>query len=602
MIPIASANNITIDNSTSIQDNVNAAFDDDIIYLDSGNYKESGIEIDKNITLEGKGSAGDVIIDGENKNAIIKINSVSDVKIKNITFTNGFNTENGGVIECLGGGHVTLENCRFISNSAYGYGGCIFVEGINHQNANLRQYGLLNIINCTFTDNYALVDGGAFDSKITDVYVRDSIFERNTAGRDGGALAVYGMGTTTVENSIFKNNTAEEWAGGLHNWLGKLVVINSTVINNTAGTYGGAFYSCGELTVTKSKIINNTAKDTAGLVYAHKEEPKVNPVLIFNDNEIVGNTAPNVDLVYYMPNIEPNKSNFDNNYWGNISPNSTNWNDEFITNNVTGNPASWYELADTTIISCDSTRAYNSGYDFMASFTNKFNQSLADTAVTVKVNDKSYNMTTDCEGNVKLNLKLAVGSYSIVLINPITGQNATNTLEILPRIIGNKDLSKDYLDSKTYKAQIIGDDGTPVKAGVSVNIVLNGVKSTVKTDKNGYITKTINLVAGKYKISADYKGYKVSNKVTVKQILKSKNVSVKVKKTINLQATLKYSNGKVLKNKKVKFIFKGKTYTAKTNKKGIAKVSIKNKFKAGKYTVKIQYEKQTIKQTVKIKK
>ncbi len=97
--------------------------------------------------------------------------------------------------------------------------------------------------------------------------------------------------------------------------------------------------------------------------------------------------------------------------------------------------------------------------------------------------------------------------------------------------------------------------------------------------------------------------------ITVKQILKSKKV-VKIKKNAKkavLKATLKSSNGKAIKGKKITFKVKGKTYKAKTNKKGIPEITLKNKvikkFKAGKtYTVKITYLKDTIKTKLKVKK
>ncbi|WP_462315486.1 hypothetical protein [Methanobrevibacter sp.] len=63
---------------------------------------------------------------------------------------------------------------------------------------------------------------------------------------------------------------------------------------------------------------------------------------------------------------------------------------------------------------------------------------------------------------------------------------------------------------------------------------------------------------------------------------------------------------KVLKKKKVTFKFRGKKYKAKTNKKGIVKVTVKRnvikKLKAGKkYKYRITYLKDSVKRTVKVR-
>ena len=85
--------------------------------------------------------------------------------------------------------------------------------------------------------------------------------------------------------------------------------------------------------------------------------------------------------------------------------------------------------------------------------------------------------------------------------------------------------------------------------------------------------------------------------------------TVKVKKSAKkliLQATLKQGK-KALSGKKVTFKFNGKSYKAKTNKKGIAKVTITKKvlkkLKVGKKVKYLaSYGKVTAKKTAKVKK
>ena len=83
----------------------------------------------------------------------------------------------------------------------------------------------------------------------------------------------------------------------------------------------------------------------------------------------------------------------------------------------------------------------------------------------------------------------------------------------------------------------------------------------------------------------------------------------KVKKSAKkLVLTAKLTKGKTLiKGKKVTFKFNGKTYKAKTSKKGIAKVTIKKsvlkKLKVGKkVSYQAKYSKLSVKKTAKVKK
>ncbi|MDO5809851.1 MAG: hypothetical protein Q4Q37_02050 [Methanobrevibacter sp.] len=263
------------------------------------------------------------------------------------------------------------------------------------------------------------------------------------------------------------------------------------------------------------------------------------------------------------------------------------------------------------------TRGYNSPYDYQAAFLDKEGNALVDVTVIFKVNGKEYKVKTDKEGVAQLYAKLAVGKYNITSINTVTGEEETQTVEIVKRILENKDLTMEYLDGSKFKVKVIGDDGNIAPEGEIIDIRANGVHYVAKVDKKGYASLKITLLPKKYTITAEYKGYKTTNKLVVKQTLKPVKKTIKVKKgkKITIKATLKWSNGKGIKGKVIKFKVKGKTYKAKTNSKGLAKVVIKNKkilksFKKGKkYTVKITYAVkqkfgngyQTIKDTVKCK-
>lgn len=166
--------------------------------------------------------------------------------------------------------------------------------------------------------------------------------------------------------------------------------------------------------------------------------------------------------------------------------------------------------------------------------------------------------------------------------------------------------SMNYDDGSSYDVKVTHSNGDAVSEGV-VLIRIDG-RSYKANIKNGVASFKINLSPKTYTVTAEYEGVKVSNKIVVKSILKSKNYNVKKSaKKIVLKASLSKINGKYLKGKKITFKFNGKTYATKTNKKGIAKVTIKKnalkKLKVNKkYGLQIVYLKDTIKKVIKVKK
>ena len=262
-----------------------------------------------------------------------------------------------------------------------------------------------------------------------------------------------------------------------------------------------------------------------------------------------------------------------------------------------------------SIIANDMTRGWGSPYDYKAEFLDETGHVIADTEVKFVVNGKTYTAKTNNQGIAYLDTsKLPVGKYNITCINLVTGEQVTAKTTIVKRLIENKDITMDFLDGTWYKVRAIGDDGKPVGEGEFVQISVHTVSYSCKTDKNGYAKLKINLNPGKYTITAEYKNTTVKNKLVVKQTFKlvKKTVSVKKGKKLVLQAKLKWSNGKAIKGKVIKIKFKGKTYKAKTNSKGIAKVTIKTKItkklkKGKKYAYSATYQYNTVKGKVYVK-
>ena len=162
-----------------------------------------------------------------------------------------------------------------------------------------------------------------------------------------------------------------------------------------------------------------------------------------------------------------------------------------------------------------------------------------------------------------------------------------------------------YAESTSFSVKVFGLNGK-VLSEKYVTFKIGKTSVKVKTNSKGIAKlKVPNTVTpGKYTVKVIYSGFSASKKLTVKQVLTLKSVKVKKSaKKLVLTATLK--NKKAIKNKLVTFKFNGKTYKAKTDKKGVAKVTIKNtsykKLKVGKkITYQATYMKDTVKKTVKV--
>ncbi len=198
---------------------------------------------------------------------------------------------------------------------------------------------------------------------------------------------------------------------------------------------------------------------------------------------------------------------------------------------------------------------------------------------------------------INLSPSITTSTYDESVNNNIT----RNTLVVKSYKLVASDLTKYFTGNQKYRIYLKDGDGKAV-SGAKITFTFNKNTQSLRTNANGYIElDTKNVKVGTFTIKATCNGLKISKKITVKPLLIAKNLSKKKSKITKFSVKLVNNKGKAVAGKKLTFKFKGKKYTAKTNKKGIATVSLKN-LKVGKYSITTTYGKSSIKNTIKIKK
>lgn len=292
------------------------AKNNDVILLEKGTYKISDFEITKNLTIKGKGKPLDVIIDGEQKSSIFLIRNDSlHITFKNLTFINA-NTDGFGGAISMETGHVYVDNCYFINNTAGVNAGGIS----NYGNETHRGYLLLK--NSFFMNNHAGHDGGAVTTCFADSYIYNCVFINNSAHRDGGAIRVSVSGYGNVEDCIFMFNHADEWGGAYYSWSGESHINRCIFMNNTAGTNGGAIMISGNINLENSIITNNNGGETGGSFYIQQPMYDAKTVMNIHNNIITNNSSPyGQEIFIKWKDIKSLYTKFDDNDWGDKNPN-----------------------------------------------------------------------------------------------------------------------------------------------------------------------------------------------------------------------------------------------------------------------------------------
>ena len=237
--------------------------------------------------------------------------------------------------------------------------------------------------------------------------------------------------------------------------------------------------------------------------------------------------------------------------------------------------------------------------------TDESNNPLVDYEVEIVANGKVSYDYTDNDGKIILNDLL--GNYSFEITFPGDEYGGYSPSKVFRNLTFEKAKQSTALAapkvSATYnvakKLVVTLKSNGKALANRKVTVKVGSISKTLTTNKNGQVSVSVSgLVPKTYTASikfagdSDYKASSATAKVVVAKAspkLSAAKKTFKVKaKTKKVTATLKNNKGKVLKNTKLTLKIGKKTYTAKTNSKGVATFKVKLT-KKGTYTGTVKF-------------
>ncbi len=613
----------------SIQSLIDQSEENGTVTLGGVYYGDSKIIIDHPLKM--LGNASGATLDGQFLTRILEINS-DNVLISNIRFINSYD-----MALSVTGKNVTIENCSFENSINGELGSALSCYGDNVKVLNSKFLNnIANKSSCHHTDgpaiyliaNNAVVDGCTF--------INNTGYNYETAS-SGGAIWLKGT-NCSVLNSVFINNSAtSKFAWTLHSeeqtfladghggaifWVGNNGKIdNCSFISCISHSDGGALYfkSANGCSISNSTFIENYAVGNAGSIYLGQN---VNNLSITN-SQFKENVALGLQGII---------SSF-NAYGGAIFAsefveNTTVYNSSF-TNNY-GNGAIYYKGSNIQVSNSILNRSNpiigNSTLEkFLGvikdSTLEECNKEITDFALYLKsgsffeaviFNDGSINNNNWGDNfnssDEFIQMKLIKSNDEYISPNfwinlKIVNESAISSKE--KSVISYKNMTTTAVDTATdgrigeyFTITLKDSKGNPL-AGKFVQFGFNGKVYDRVTDEKGQAKLQINLQkAGIYTFAVcflggdEFNGSFVVAKIVVnkqKPVISTSNYKYKATaKSKKISISLKSASKKALKNKTVKLVLNGKTYSAKTNSKGVATINV-SLSKKGTYSFTVKY-------------
>ncbi len=256
----------------------------DTLLLHEGVYRESGIVVDKPLSLQGQRSGGAVVLDAENKGVSILFIRANNVSICGLTFKNvavAYTTDNAAiradnVRNCVIENN-TLDNtffgiylakssfCRIANNVLTAHGSHESSSGngvhlwrcdsitIHHNTVNGHRDGIYFefVHTAVITQNLST---GNLRYGLHFMFSDSCVYEQNTFRRNGAGVAVMYTHNVHMVNNRFEDNWGAAAYGALFKDIDDSEVRGNVFVNNTIGLYAEG---CNRSIIEQNEFLHN---------------------------------------------------------------------------------------------------------------------------------------------------------------------------------------------------------------------------------------------------------------------------------------------------------------------------------------------------------
>ena len=254
--------------------------------------------------------------------------------------------------------------------------------------------------------------------------------------------------------------------------------------------------------------------------------------------------------------------------------------------------------ANTPSITVGSTTVIRGKYLYVY-LKDKNGKAMANQKVTIKINGKTYEKTTNSNGRAALKIKLTGSKYSTKVYFYKSGIYSAASKSFTLKISDNKPkitVANATVIRGKYLYVFLKDKSGAVMASKKVTIRINGKDYVKTTNSNGRAALKIKLTGSKYATKVYfYKSgvYSYSSKSFTLNIVNNKPSFTIANSTVvkgnYLYVYLKDKAGSVMANQKVAVKLNGKTYAMTTNSNG--RIALKVTLAANKYITNLNFYK-----------